>query len=52
MQDFVIFVNKNENEYVRDKKNCKVRDPCRYTVEHKGVMHRICNLKYSVPKKI
>ena len=30
------------------KKYCKVRAHCHYT----GAVHSICNLKYSVPKKI
>ena len=35
-----------------DKNNRKVRNHCHYTGEYKGVAHSICNLKYSVPKKI
>ena len=42
---------KFENKYLKDKKYCKVRDHCHYTVEYRGVVHSICNLKYSVPKK-
>ena len=37
---------------MKDKKYCKVRDHCHYTGEYKGAAHNICNLKYSVPKKI
>ena len=43
---------KLENNYLKDKKYCKVRDHCHYAGEYKGAAHSICNLKYSVPKKI
>ena len=43
---------KFENKYVKDKKYCKVRNHCHYTVEYRGAANGICNLKYSVPKKI
>ena len=33
---------------MKDKKYCKVRDHCHY----RGAAHSICNLKYSVPKKV
>ena len=29
-----------------------IRDHCHYTEEYRGAAHRICNLKYSVPKKV
>ena len=35
---------------MKDKKYRKV--PCYYTGEYRGTAHGICNLKYSVPKKI
>ena len=30
----------------------RVRDHCQYIREYRGAAHSICNLKYSVPKKI
>ena len=42
---------KFENEYVKDKKCCKVGDQCHYTEEYRGAVHSICHLKYSVPEK-
>ena len=37
---------------MKNKKYRKVRDHCYYTGKYRGVAHSICNLKYSVPKKI
>ena len=37
---------------MKDKKCCKIRDHCHYTWEYRGDAHSICNLKYSVLKKI
>ena len=34
------------------QKHRKVRDHCYYTEENRGAAHSICNLKYSVLKKI
>ena len=48
MHKSVIFLKKNMKiKYLKDKKYQKVRDHCHYTGEYS-----ICNLKYSVPKKI
>ena len=41
-----------ENKYVKDKKYRKVRDHCHYTGVYRGAVHSICNLKYSVSKKL
>ena len=41
-----------ENNYLEDKKYCKVSDHCHYTGEYTGATHSICNLKYRVPTKI
>ena len=43
---------KTENKYLKHEKYQKVRDHCYYTREYRGALHSICNLKYSVPKKI
>ena len=37
---------------MKDKKYCKVGYHCHYTGKYRGTWHSICNLKYSVPKKI
>ena len=54
MQKSVIFVKKkkNENTCFKNKKYHKVRNHCHYTEEYRGVAHSICDLKYSVPRKI
>ena len=37
---------------MKNKKHLNVRDRYHYTGEYRGAAHSICNLKYSVPKKI
>ena len=49
MQKSVIYVKKNLKTYLIDK---KVTDHCHYAGEYRGAAHSICNLKYSVPKKL
>ena len=50
----ICYINKEkiENKYVKNKKYCTVRDHCHYEEEYRGAVHTICNLKYSVSKKI
>ena len=43
---------KIKNKYVKDKKYCKDRDHCHYPRKYRGAAHKICNLKYNVPKRI
>ena len=38
--------------YLKEKKYCKVGYDLLYTGEYRGTVHGICDLKYSVPKKI
>ena len=53
MQKSVILVKKKfEKKYVNDKKYCKGRDHCYYKEMNRRAVNGICNLKYSVPKKI
>ena len=37
---------------MRNKKYHKLRDHCHYAGEYRGAVQSICNLKYSVLKKI
>ena len=45
------FQGKNKNISLKDKKFCKVIDPCHYARKYRDATHSICNLKYSVPEK-
>ena len=49
---FYICKEKIENKYLEDKEYHKVRDHCHYIGEYRGAAQSICNLKYSVPKKV
>ena len=42
---------KFENKYLKNKEYGKVRYHCDYTGEYRDAAYRICNSKYSVPKK-
>ena len=53
IQKSVIFVKKNlKIIFWKTKKHRKIRDHCNYTGNYRGAGHSLCNLKYSVPKKI
>ena len=43
---------KFENKYLKDKKYRRIRDHYHYTGEYGSTAHSICNLEYSIPKKI
>ena len=43
---------KFENKYLKDKKYRRIRDHYHYTGEYGNTAHSICNLEYSIPKKI
>ena len=40
-----------KDKHSKNKKYCKVRDPCHYTGEYRGAAQSKCNLNYNVPKK-
>ena len=44
--------DKFENNSLKDKKYCKLRDHRHYTGVYRSATHSICNLKYKVPKRI
>ena len=37
---------------MKDKIYCNARKHCHYTGEYRDAANKICNLKYSVPKKV
>ena len=41
-----------KKEFSTDKKYCKIRDHCPYTVTFRGAAHNSCNLRYKIPKEI
>ena len=43
MQKYLKIIN--ENKYLKDKKDRKVRDHCHYTGEYRGAAHNICTLR-------
>ena len=47
-----IWRKKIENKNIKARKYYKVRNDCHYTGEYRSVVHGICNLKHSVPKKV
>ena len=51
MKKYVIFLQKFEKKYLKDKKYRKIRDHSHYTGEYKEAAHSVCNLKYSVPQR-
>ena len=44
--------HQESHENAKIRYNFKVRDHCPYTEKYRYAAHSICNLKYSVPKKI
>ena len=53
MQKFVILVKKNSKINISKIKNIvKIGDHCHCKGEYRDAVHSICNLKYSLPKKV
>ena len=53
MQKFVILVKKNSKINIsKIKKIVKIGDHCHCKGEYRDAVHSICNLKYSLPKKV
>ena len=49
---FCYISKKNKDKHAKDQNYCNVRDHCHYTGEYRDAAHRICNLKYNVPKEV
>ena len=47
-----IYKEKFEDKHATDKNIFNIRDHCHYTEKYRGAAHNMCNLRYSVPKKI
>ena len=43
---------KFQDEHAKDKNYCKVMDHCHFTGEYRDAAHRICNVKYNLPKEV
>ena len=41
-----------KKQLLKGEKHCKVRDHSHYTGEYRDAAYSICNLKFSLPKKI
>ena len=51
-QTCYICKEKFANKYLKDRKYLQVKHNCHYTGEYRVAAHSICNLEYSVPKRI
>ena len=49
---FCYILKKKKDKHAKDQNYCNVRDYCHYTGEYRDAAHRICNLKYNVPKEV
>ena len=47
----ICYICKKEFD-TNDKKHYKVRDHCHFTGKYRGAAHKICNLRYKIPKEI
>ena len=47
----ICYICKKEFD-ISNKKHHKVKDHCHYTGKYRGAAHKICNLRYKVPKEI
>ena len=51
-QKFATFSKKFQDKYINDEKYRRVRDHCHYKSTYRDATHSICNLKYSIAKKM